>query len=277
MSHFTRSRRLGTRRGAFTITSCLLIVAALVGPLAGGAGAAPEAPICSAAPGNARFVRFIYLNILERCPGETAAKYWTAKLDAGGLRWGFAESIDMSKENLVKNNVDPLYNDILGRAPTAEELKAGVAEIRENHQDARFIAQLFSSDEAYAGIPGATPAAKDQTWLNQAFMNIVDRAPQAYEVTKYTGVLGASGSTADTRYRVALRLELSFANMADWTGAVIGGALHRAPTGADFGFWYDWLLSHDRQTFRLWTQVQSIPEAFALAQTQPNPEPHDEG
>lgn len=265
------------RRGVgFAIASCLLVVAALVGPLSAGAGAAPDAPICPATSGNARFVRYIYLNILERCPGEAAAKFWTDKLDAGGLRWGFTESIDMSNENLVTKNVVPLYQEVLGRAPTGEELAAGVARIRKDHNDGPLVSSLFASDEAYAKVPGATPVAKDQAWLKEAFKNVLERAPHAYEVTKYTGVLGTSGSTADTRYRVALRLELSNANMADWTGAAVGAALHRAPTDADFGRWYGWLLSHDRQTFRLWTQVLSTPEAYALAQTQPNPPPPGE-
>ena len=262
------------------VAAGVLALALLAGPLAGGAGAQPTkgsakaAPICPSSTANGRFVRFIYLNILGRCPEAAAATYWTAKLDAGGLRWGFAESIDMSNENVGVNNVDGLYQDILGRKPTAEERTAGFAEIRKNHQDAHIIAALFSSDEGYKKNLGAVSAAHDQAWLSEAFTNIVDRKPTAAEVTHYTPLLG-SPSTESTRHKIALSLELSDENMQGWTGAVIGAGLQRAPKPSDFATWVPWLLTHDRQTFRMWTHVLSSNEGFALAQTQPNPPPDE--
>ena len=263
-------------RGRLVLASCLLAVAALAGPLGSGAQAAPkaDAPICPAAPGNARFVRFIYLNILERCPDAAAAKYWTGKLDAGGLRWGFAESIDMSAENVGKNNVLPLYEGVLNRKPTDDEYKATFDEIRKTHQDARILARLFSSDEAYGMLSG-TAAAKDTTFVTEAYKNIVDREPTAAELASGRKAIGVP-STEDGRHKLALALEQSDENMQGWTAAVIGAGVHRAPAASDFATWIPWLHAHDRQTFRMWTHVLSSNSAYKIAQQQQNPEPEGE-
>jgi len=270
----TDSRR---RRGAIAAFVCAAALLAAAGPLAPSAGAAdPPAPLCPAAAGNARFVRFIYLTILERCPDAAAATYWTGRLDGGLSRYAFAEAIDMSNENVIDHNVVPLYQDVLGRAPTANELAAGIAEIRVNHQDAHLLAMLFSSDEAYAKIAGDTPQAKDEAWLKEAFKSVLERDPDAAALTYYKGRLGAGGSTAATRMAVGLALELSNENMAGWTGAVFGAGLHRAPDEAGFGYWFGWLIGPGhRQTFRLWTHILSSAEANGIAQTQPNPPPDE--
>jgi len=263
-------------RGRIVAASCLLAAAALAGPLGSGATAAPraDAPICPAAEGNARFVRFIYLNILERCPDAAAAKYWTDKLDAGGSRWGFAESIDMSTENVGKNNVLPLYQGVLNRKPTADEYKAAFDEIRKTHQDARLLARLFSSDELYKTLPGDA-AAKDATFVTEAYKNIVDREPTAAELAQGKKGIGIP-STEDGRHKLALKLEQSDENMQGWIGAVIGAGVQRAPKPSDFATWLPWLKTHDRQTFRMWTHVLSSNSAYAIAQQQQNPEPEGE-
>ncbi|MEZ5177465.1 MAG: DUF4214 domain-containing protein [Acidimicrobiales bacterium] len=158
------------------------------------------APTCPQAEGNARFVRFIYLQILQRCPEDAAVAYFTKRLDGGLTRFNFAETIDMSNENLGQNNVIPLYTDILGRPPTDAELVAGKAFIRANHQDGRLIAKLIASDEAYGTIEGATTAARDRAWLEQAYQGIVETSPTAHEVAKWMAVFGAASSVSERTY-----------------------------------------------------------------------------
>ena len=260
---------------AAAAVSCLLVVGALAGPLASGAGAATPAPICPAAAGNARFVRFIYLDILERCPDAAALSYWTARLDAGATRWGFTESVDMSAENVGQNNVIPIYQGLLGRPPTDAEYTAAFNEIRKYHQDAYLLARLFSTNEAYATIPGATTTAKDTEWVKQVYENVVEREASPAEISAALDSFGPGGSTYATRNKIALGRELGPENMASWTGAVIGAALHRGPNPGEFAIWFRWLHEHHRQTFRLWTRMLSSNEGYALAQTQPNPEPSD--
>ncbi len=265
-------------RGFAVAVVCASTLAVSAGSLVTTAGAAPAAPaatICPAAAGNARFVRQIFLQILSRCPDGKAAPYWTQRLNNGLSRYAFAEAVDTSAENLVKNNAIPIYEGILGRAPTTTEIKAVAAHIIAEHEDGKINATLVSLDEFYNKIPGATPAAKDQAWLTQAYMGIVDRAPDGAGRTFFTGVLHANSatSTVASRYRVAELLERSLENAQGWTGAVFGAGLNRAPDRAGFAYWVNWLTGVGKwQTFRLWTHILSSNEGYALAQTQPNPQ-----
>ncbi|MBX3286299.1 MAG: DUF4214 domain-containing protein, partial [Actinobacteria bacterium] len=228
------------------------------------------APTCPQAEGNARFVRFIYLQILQRCPEDAAVAYFTKRLDGGLTRFNFAETVDMSNENLGQNNVIPLYTDILGRPPTDAELVAGKAFIRANHQDGRLIAKLIASDEAYGTIEGATTAARDRAWLEQAYQGIVETSPTAHEVAKWMAVFGAASSVSERTY-VANVLETSPANATGWTFGVYGAGLNRGASPDELAFWARWLNGRGHwQTFRMWTNVLSSHEAYELAQTQPD-------
>jgi len=232
-------------------------------------------PTCPAPAGNARFVRYIYLSILERCPDAGADSYWTGRLDSGLGRWDFAEAIDMSDENIVNNNVVPIYQQILGRAPSSGELAQWSNYIRTNHADAGFIATLGSSDEFYAKVSAGAPNAVD-AWLTFAYDSILDRAPDPGGAAHFSAVLDAE-STPQTRLDVAMALEHSAENAGDWTGAVYGAAFGRGPD-AGIGYWIGWLMGPGQwQTFRMWTQFLASSEGYTLAQTQPNPPPPHEG
>lgn len=224
---------------------------------------------CKVAAGNARFVRFIYLKILERCPEPAAVAYFTKRLDAGLTRFNFAETIDMSNENLVKNNVVGIYRGVLDRAPTSQELADGVAFIRANHQDGHLIAKLLSSDEAYATLKGATTLARDKAWLKLASESIVEAAPSPGDEARWLRSFGTS-SSASERLAVAIELEESPANATSWIFGVYGAGLGRAAEPKELEFWMRWLNGRGHwQTFRMWTNVLSSSEAYALAQTQP--------
>jgi hypothetical protein len=271
------------RRRHVVVAGVLLAAGLLLGPLTATAGAQPTAgvsegspgPICPADEGNARFVRFIYLNILFRCPDEAGLAYWTGRLDGGLPRGSFALTVDMSDENLVKNNVVPLYGGILNRAPSDAELQAGVADIRLRQADARLIARLFSSDEFYDAFdPGA--GDKDEAWIAAGYQNILDRSPDASGLAYFKSVLG-SPSTAETRLKAALIMELSPENDAGWTFGAYFAGLNRPPDPAGFEYWTTWLAGPgQRRTFKMWTTVLSSPEGYARAQTQPNPEGPEE-
>jgi hypothetical protein len=276
-----RHQRRKTIAGLFAA----VILAIVAIPLATAAGAAPakpaapaqEAPICPSDTANGRLVRWIYLNILFRCPDEGGASYWTAQLDGGMSPWEFARRIDMSDENVLANNVDPIVGDLLGRAPSAAESQQYAASIRDNQGDARLLALLSSSDEYYNNkVTGATPQEKDQNWLNFAYNAILDRDPDPAGNAYFLGILGANGSTQATRHQVAIALEFSGENAEGWIGAVYGAGLHRGPDPDGFAYWKNWLLTTGFRTFRMWTGFLTSTEAQAIAQTQPNPPPEGE-
>jgi hypothetical protein len=236
------------------------------------AAAGGAAPVCPVAEGNARFVRFSYLEILDRCPDGRGLAFWTAQLDGGLRRSRFTDIIDMSAENLVHNNVVPLYQFLLGRVPTAAELEAGVADIRARRANDAITARLIASDEGYERqVPGTTPAIDDAAWLEWAYARILDRAPDPQGAAYFLGRFSPSGSTQAQRYGVAMDLERSASNARSWVKASMTEALGRTPDPAGVVFWMDWLMGRGRwQTFRMWTLHLASDEAYRRAQTQPS-------
>jgi hypothetical protein len=270
-----RRRAIGTLGLALTLG-----LAATLGPLAvpGGAQSVttldPPPTVCPAEEGNARFVRFIYLNILFRCPSQADITYWTGRLDGGLGRGTFALQVDMSDENLVLNNVVPLYVGILGRDPSASELTAGVAHIRQYRWDGLLIAELAASDEYYDALeadPGSE-LTKDQQWLDQMFQNILDRPVDEASLEYYTALMGEQ-STQAVRHRITRTLERSSEGTFGWIFGVYFAGLNRPPADGDIAFWNQWLLGAGQwRAFQMWTSVLSSPEGYARAQTQPSPE-----
>ena len=262
-----RLRRFGASLG------CAILLSGGLGIAAGSAGAASsvEAPICPAATANGKFVRFLYLQILMRCPDPSGGAYWTARLDRGASRAGVADALDMSTENLTDNNVVGLYQGLLNRAPTATELAAGISSIRGTHGDADLIATLASSDEMFENF--SSEDDPEAAWLDFVYNGVLDRDPDEAGFFFFHDQI-APNSTAGIRRWVAMTLEHSPENAADWTGAAMGAAFNRAPDDSGMAYWTGWLQgSGNWQTFRMWTLMLSSQEGFNLAQTQPNPPP----
>ncbi len=258
------------RRAALGALIAALLTFAAV-PLATSAGAQTTDPICPAAPGNARFVRWIYLQILNRCPDVGGLAYWTAQLDGGNLgRGDMALIVDMSNENLVNNNVAPIYQQLLGRAPTQQELNDGVGDIRSHYTDTYLIARLAATDELYNMVPVGQGQTRDEAWLSFAYNGILDRNPDQAGMTHWLAVMG-NPSTQATRLQVSTALEFSGENAGDWVGAVYGAAFQRAPDPNGFAYWKGFLLNQGFQAFRMWTLFLSSNEAYTIAQNQPNP------
>ena len=268
-----------TRRRLAGVAGAILAVGLLAGPLSTTAGAstAPEpsqgAPtvVCPATEGTPRFVRFIYLNILFRCPDTASMDYWVGRIDGGLSRSRFAELVDLSSENLTLNNVFPLYGDILGREPSIVELQAGVDSIRTHQADSRLIAELASSDEFFNALD---PGMQDRGdfWLTTAYQSILDRDPDPAGFDFYRALMGTP-STATGRLKVARAMELSPENNGGWIFGVYFAGLNRPPDNAGFGYWSEWLtVTAPYRTFKMWTLVLSSDEGYARAQTQPNPD-----
>jgi hypothetical protein len=270
------TRRRATSAAVGLALSLALAVGSLAAPASAQSTIPEPPPVCAAEEGNARFVRFIYLNILFRCPSEADTTFWTQRLDAGYGRGQFAKYVDLSIENLVHNNVVELYGRMLEREPTPAELNAGVAFIRANQSDGQLIADILASDEFYdAYTPpeqGVRASEKDEAWLNEVYGFILDRNVDEAGFDYWTGVLGEQ-STAATRRKVTRSLERAPEATFGWIFGVYGAGLHRGPSGPEIGYWQQWLLGPGRwRTFHMWTSVLSSPEGYALAQTQPSPE-----
>lgn len=254
------------RRGAAGLGAALLLTTGL-GALAVPAGAATSvaSPVCPAAAGNARFVRYVYLQILMRCPDAAGLAYWTGMLDNGVPRSGFTNAIDMSTENVVVNNVMSLYHDILGRVPSSTEMSAGIDSIRTTRSDADLIVYLTSRDEYFSTF------SSFNAWLDAIYNRVLDR-PSDVNGQNFFNAYVNSPSTAGERRGVVKTLEHSPENAHDWTASAMGAAFHRGPDSSGLAYWEDWLQGDGHwQTFRMWTLMLAAPEGYAVAQTQPNP------
>lgn len=276
--------RTTTRRKVASVATGVALSLALgLGSLAAPAGAQstipdPE-PVCPAAEGNPRFVRFIYLNILFRCPSESDTAYWSGRLDAGYSRGQFAKFVDLSTENLVYNNVLALYGELLDREPTDAELSAGVAYIRRYQSDGQIIADILASDEYFDAFEYEVPVErdgrsteKDEAWLDHVYDWILDRGVDEQGFAYWTEIMGDE-STQATRRKVTRSLERAPEATEGWIFGVYFGGLNRPPSETDFQFWQQWLLGAGKwRTFHMWTTVLSSSEGYARAQTQPSPE-----
>jgi hypothetical protein len=250
------------------------LVVAVAGVLLAGTGSPAASqvrrpPCATAGTANGRYVAFLYEEILGRCPDSVGRRHWEDQLNRGVSRWTVAEALDMSTENLGRNNVDVLYQGLLNRAPTPTERASWITYLRGAHANAVPTAALLASDEGYAlHTTGPGVATRDQEWLTYAYNRILDRAPDPQGEAYYLGRLGAAGSTRATRNAVAMSLEHSAPNADSWVRAAMTEALGRTPDSGGIRYWTAWLTGPGHwQTFRLWTHLLSSDEAFRLAQT----------
>jgi hypothetical protein len=187
-----------------------LVLVSGLAPLAPPVAAAPVAPrgapvACRAPEGAARYVRFVYRTILNRCPDPAGLAYWTRRLEAGASRWGVADAIDLSDENLRRNNVVPAYSFLVGRPPTAAELDRWVRHIRMHRENGVMNASLMASDEGFSRKVGELPfVEQDAAWVTWAYERILDRAPDPRGLAFYLGYFAPSGAPRAQRFKVAI-------------------------------------------------------------------------
>lgn len=251
------------------------VVGAGTAAAAPAASAGTPAPICPQTTENQKFVRWIYLQILFRCPDSGGLSYWTSALDGGMPRAVFTDAIDMSTENIVDNNIIPDYNGVLGRNPSNTEVATWLPKMRAEHSDADLIATLASSDEFWTALPACVgytgPFAKVDCWLQQLYNNILDRDPDNVGMQFFESVLGPNPNAAQ-RYNVAYNyFERSAENARSW---VLGGyyaAFNRPPDSGGAEFWYQWIINNNYMTFRMWTLLLASDESYGIAQQQFNP------
>ena len=270
------------KRASAALASAALLAAGLgLTALPAGADATPPVTttpptiLCPQPAGNARFVRFAYFHILFRCPDAAGLAYWTTQLDHGMSTDRLTDVLDMSNENVLNNNVMPLYHAWLGRVPTAAEIPAAAAMIRSEEGDAELQAVLASSDEYYNTLTGqgSTPAAMDSEWLHNVYEAVLERAPDDTGIAVFGTVFGTA-STVATRHTVFMALEHSAENAVDWVGSAYFASLGRPADPGGHSYWSNWLLSSGNwRTFRMATYLMSSAEGQAIAQTQPAPPP----
>ena len=92
------------------------------------------------------YVDRLYAGILGRAPSGSERAADVARIEAGTLRQRVASDLYRTVESRSRR-VTVQYDDLLDRAPTAEELEAGVAKLGSGYDDVRFAVFLASSTE----------------------------------------------------------------------------------------------------------------------------------
>jgi hypothetical protein len=265
------------------------VVGAGTAAAAPAAAAGEQATACPQTTANQKFVRWIYLQILFRCPDSGGLAFWTSALDGGMPRATFTDAIDMSTENIVQNNIIPDFEGVLDRDPSDSEIATWLPKMRAEHSDADLIASLASSDEywngealadcdsiysgdlARANIDSSPDFSKVDCWLEDLYYNILDRGPDDTGMAYFESLLGPNPNQAQ-RYNVAYNyFERSEENARSW---VLGGyyaAFDRPPDSGGAEFWYHWIINNNYMTFKMWTLLLASDESYGIAQQQFNP------
>ena len=288
----TSRRRL---RGVVAAAACAAAVAAGAGPLASGAAAAPTSKACGAgATPDAKYVQYVYGNILGHCATASQEKSATTKLAHGYKRSDFVNGVDQSDENLINNNVVPLYGAFLGRGPTKTEQAKWVTQIRTHREDAEFISTLTASDEFFAKVlekpdacaagpeGAAAPAASTAPvtgdvqaqrlyWLHEVYCTSLDRPPTDAEIAQASAFLDTKKWAQSIRYVELMRLKHSQENAVGWIYGIYFASVGRPPSDAELGQWVSYLTSRKGgwRTFELYCKFLAGDEAYALAQNPP--------
>ncbi len=255
---------------------CAAVVAALamvLGSFASTAApaAALDSPMCPVAAGNARLVRLVYLEILDRCPDSGGLAYWTGMLDHGMSRDAFAAVMTWSEERL-SDSVLTAYDDILGRAPTGAEYAQQLATLRQTGDPDLLEAVLAGSDEFYERATDGLPTdQRDGEWLERVYGGILHRDPDVAGKEYFLGVMGSPSSTLDRTF-VGAVLAHSDENARRVVATAFETTFLRSVDPGGLTYWAGWLRGDGRwQTFQLFAVLLSFPEAYSLAQSQPNP------
>lgn len=100
---------------------------------------------------NAAFVNRIYQNVLGRSPDPGGREHWVAKLQAGASRGAvlvsFSESSEFVRKTAVRTDATLTSFGLLGRAPTAAEVKMWTDRIAEGHNTTELVAWVWYSAE----------------------------------------------------------------------------------------------------------------------------------
>lgn len=274
--HPPRLRRLSALAAAAAITvSGFALVAAPAGAADAPEDTTPPAACTIQPAGNARYVAWVYQEILGRCPDDSGLAYWTAALDQGKPRMNFVLAVDNSDENIMGNNVMALFQGVLHRAPTADEAAYWANKIRTERADGELFATLYSSDDFYnsPAVGGTTDG-----FIAFLYAAVLDRVgdqsvadPQGWSF--YESVLGDHPTEAQ-RFHVAFKyFENSTENARDWVWASYQEGLGRLPDAVGGMFWTDWVVDSGYRTFDMCNALQASQEAWDNAQVNQNPPP----
>lgn len=218
---------------------------------------------------NARFVRLVYLDVLERCPDKPGRNYWADQLTNGLPRDVLVATILFSDESLRRIS-QIWYQTLLGRAATPTELNDALALLRYDGDDTLLYAKLGASTEYFDLVADTHPVlTPDDAWVQDVFHGILDRDIDAGGQSYFRGIIGQP-STVFNRFVAAIVMGRSPEKAHLIATDLIHTILRRPADAGGVDYWANWLLQPGR--FKsLWLQVilLSSDETYNQAQSEP--------
>lgn len=159
---------------------------------------------------NSAFVTQLYLNVLNRAADPGGLSYWTGLLGSGTARGTVLAAFSESPENIANYatqtmaglwdidesaaSVARLYWGTLDRAPDAAGLRDWTLQLKQG------ALTLSQEAAAFVGSPefqAAYGALNNGAFVNQLYLNVLDRPAEAGGLSYWTGLLSAGVTRAD--------------------------------------------------------------------------------
>jgi uncharacterized delta-60 repeat protein len=182
---------------------------------------------------NSQFVNQLYLNVLNRTADAGGLSYWTGQLDSaamtrGAVLAGFSDSaenisnyagqvagglwdIDESAASVAR-----LYHGTLDRIPEVGGLSYWTSQLKTGAQTLQQEAAAFVASAEFQDRYGSLD---NNQFVNQLYLNVLDRPAEPSGLAYWTGLLNTGASRAD----VALGFTESFEFQVNILGQIENG------------------------------------------------------
>ncbi len=227
---------------------------------------------CPASTPNAMYVRYLYVEALQRCPDAGGLSYWTNRLDDGASRHDVANYFVHAPEVLA-GSVGRFYGQVLHRGPTDAEFGSAMTYLATAKDIENLKATLLASQEYYDSVDDNA-----HDWLASLYPIILEgREPDESGMAYWSGVLGDSPSQA-LRLHVAWSFVHSTEEHTFWVNCSYQAALLRSGSTEEVAWWVGWLGELGPgygNTQGMWANFLASAEGQHVATLQPNPPAED--
>lgn len=269
----TRTRKLlGGAACAVMLTTSGGVGAALTAAPAGAIGPGDEIE-CPTEAGDARYVRWLYTEVLNRCYEPSALDYWTTQLNYGISRFTLAQLFIESDEALITEATSQFRFYLpRGTEPTPGDYINAVSRMRADHTNIGLEIDLLSSDNLFGRIATDAPEQRVERWLQLTYHTMLGRDVDDAGLAWFSAYLGAT-PTLEQRTAVATFLARSTEGTHLRIQKAYRSTLGRMADPSGLTYWSAWLSGPgDWDDYTLEAILMASPEGDAVAQSQPNPD-----
>jgi hypothetical protein len=208
----------------------------------------------------AAYIGSVFEVLLGRSPSRAELAFWSGRLQSGTRPADFVATLAHTDEHYTRL-AEAVYEDVLSRRPTPEELAAAVVLFRWGGNSDQLTARLLASRAFVQAHPG-----------NVAYVKAVDqfllhRPVAAARLRVQVAWLRRTGSPERLVRRVARSRAATLARVKSLTGTYLG----ITPGTREFRRWARTALRHHLSSDALLGRILASPAYVALSRTKPAP------